>query len=199
MANRARPKTAKKKSAAKGRVPSRGTVATLPRQSKSKRKRGGIGDNSGLHALSDNDVLYHQDQLDVGRRKIKTLAEEMTQLRGVYQSKRKTAKKAGFNLDAYDINVKLENLDMGKVQVDYADAGRYLKVRGSPLAEQLMLFQNMETPAPKVDANLQGQQAGKNAENAENNPFKPGTDEFVSWAEGWATGQAMNADKFVTH
>lgn len=36
MANRAKPRAAKKK-AAKGRVPSRGTVATLPKQSKKKR------------------------------------------------------------------------------------------------------------------------------------------------------------------
>lgn len=129
MAPRAKPR-AKKKPPARGKVVSRGVVATLPRKSKSK-KRGGRGDNSGIHALGDDDVLYHQDQLDAARKKMATAQAEVTQLRGVYQNKRKAAKKAGFNTDAYDINVKLEGLDMGRVQVDYADAGRYLKLNGS--------------------------------------------------------------------
>jgi hypothetical protein len=168
-------------------------VATLPKQSK---KRRGRGDNSGLHALGDDDALYHQDQLDSARKKMKSLQEEVDQQRGVYRSKRKTAKSAGFNLDAYDINVKLENLDMGKVQVDYADAGRYLKLRQHPLAEQLQLFQNMEAPAPTVDALLQGEQAGKAAVDAGANPFTPGTEQFQQWADGWAKGQLANADSF---
>jgi hypothetical protein len=190
MAQRAR---GKKKSASKGKIPSRGRVATLPKQSK---KRRGRGDNSGDHALSNDDVLYHGAQLDAARNKMKSITEELDQARGVYRSRRKTAKSAGYNLAAYDINVKLKTQDMGHIQVDYADAGRYLRLEGSPLATQLSLFQNMEAPAPEVDALLQGEAAGKNAEPAENNPFLAGSDNFARWAEGWASGQLENAKTF---
>lgn len=190
MANRAKPR-GKKAAAARGKVRSQGTVATLPK--KAKGRRGRRGDNSGTHALGDDDCLYHAQQLDAARNKMKSITEELDQARGIYRSRRKTAKSAGYNLDAYDINVKLKTQDMGHVQVNYADAGRYLRIEGSPLAAQLSLFQNMESPAPVVDIALQGQAAGKNGESMTSNPHKAGSDDYMVWHENWTLGQEQIA------
>ena len=197
MAPRAKPQ-AKKKAAAKGKVTSRGTVATLPKKLKGKKR--GIGDNSGLHAVPDEVIARNLAAVKAKKKALdKVVAdykEDLDQARGVYRSARKLAKKEGVNLKAFDIMVSLEADDLGHVQVNYADVARYQELTDSPLL-QLDMFKGMlAPPAPKVDANLQGQAAGRNAEPPENNPHKAGTEEFVSWAEGWAAGQAMNAEGF---
>lgn len=160
MANRAKPKSAKKK-AATGKVPSRGTVATLPKRGKGKKR--GIGDNSDMHAVPDETILRAIETLRTKKRAMKKAQEELDQVKGVYRSARKKAKADGLNMDAFDLIEALENQDQGSVLINHADAGRYLKLTESPLALQMELFQNLSAPAPKVDANLQGQQAGKNA------------------------------------
>lgn len=196
MANRAKPKTAKKK-AAKGRVVSRGTVATLPKR---KSKKRGIGDSSDFHAVPDEVIERNLVAVKAKKKALDKIVadykEDLDQARGVYRSARKLAKKEGVNLKAFDILVALESDDLGHVQVNYADVARYQQLTDSPLL-QLDMFKGMlAPPAAKVDANLQGQHAGKNAEPAENNPFTAGSEDFQSWAEGWATGQQMNMDKF---
>jgi len=196
LANRAKPRA--KKKAAKGKITSRGTVATLPRKSKSKKR--GIGDNSGLHAVPDEVIERNLSMLKTKKKALdKVVAdykEDLDQARGVYRSARKLAKKEGVNLKAFDILMDLESDDMGHVQVNYADVARYQKLTDSPLL-QLDMFSGMLAPEPKVDANLQGQAAGKNAEPESNNPFTPGSEDFVAWAEGYVTGQQMNMDKFA--
>jgi len=194
MAERARGR----KKAGQGKVPSRGRVATLPKQSKKKR---GIGDNSGLHAVSDEVIERHLLTLKAKKKALDKIVadykEDLDQARGVYRSARKLAKKEGVNLKGFDIMVGVEGQDMGHVQVDYADAGRYLRITDSPLAKQLNLFQNMEAPEPPINALLQGEQAGKNAEPAENNPHTPGSEYFQQWADGWAKGQKANMDSMA--
>jgi hypothetical protein len=190
MAERAKPK---KKSAAKGRIPSRGRVATLPKQSKRK-KRGGIGDNSG--EVPDEVKLRHINALRAKRKAIAKAQEEVDQLKGVYRAARKLAKKEGLILDAFDIMVKLDESDHGAVITDYAHAGDYLRLVESPLA-QMELFQNLEAPKPVVDVAMQGLNAGKNAEPADVNPHPPGSADFVLWAENHARGLAETTAGFT--
>ncbi len=194
MATRA---SGKKKSAAKGKVPSRGKVATLPKQSK--RKRGGIGDNSGLHAVDDSIIERNLDALKAKKKALdKVVAdykEDLDQARGVYRSARKLAKKEGVNLKAFDIMHALESEDMGHVQVNYADVARYQKITDSPLL-QLEMFSSMLAPEPTVDVALQGLNAGKGGEPASNNPFGPGTDEFMLWDKNHKLGVEQAVDGF---
>ncbi len=179
--------------AAKGKIPSRGRVATLPKQSKGKR---GIGDNSG-HTVPDEVIARHHDAMNSKWKGVERAKESYDQAKGVYQSSRKAAKKEGVNLTAYDINRALEKQDLGIVQIDHADAARYQKIMGSPLV-QLGLFDSVVVPPPAVDAFLQGEQAGKNAESTDNNPFQAGTDNFVKWSEGWAKGQKSVLDNAMS-
>jgi ribosome modulation factor len=181
----------KKKNAAAKKRPMKGDKASNPRAKK--------GDNSkAFHAVPDEVIARHLKAIKAKLKAMDPILEELNEARGVYRNARKLAKKEGVNLDALDIILKLENVDMGKVQVDHADAGRYLRILESPLATQLDLFQNMQVVAPEVDARLQGRQAGGNAEPAENNPFTPGSEQFQQWAEGWAEGQNDNAEAFKT-
>lgn len=190
MAERAR---AKKKATAKKKAPMKGDKAPKAKGPRKARK----GDNSGaMHAVPDETIERHLKTIRAKLKAMEPILDDLNEARGVYRNARKLAKKEGVNLDAVDIILNLENLDQGKVLVDHADAGRYLRIMESPLATQLELFQNLEPPAPEVDARLQGRQAGGNAEPAENNPHKPGSEQFQAWAEGWAEGQNDNAEAF---
>jgi len=183
VANRAK---AKSKKATQGKVKSRGKVATLPKQ---KGARAGIGHN-GAPKADESTVKHHHAALRSDLKAIADIVEEMDQAKGVYRSTRKAAKKAGINLASFDFNRKLEEDDQGKIHTDIAEAVRYQKITGSKLVQLQLFNPNLEGPlAPEVDAKLQGFNAGKNGEPGDNNPHKPGTPEFVQFAEGWVEGQ----------
>ena len=191
MAERAK---SKPKGAAKGKVSSRGTVATLPK----KGKKAGVGHNSGLHAVPDETIRTNLMALKAKKKALdKVVAdykEDLDAARGVYRSARKLAKKEGVNLKGFDIMIALETEDMGHVQVNYADVARYQKLTDSPLL-QLDMFSGMLQPEPKVDVALQGQQAGKEGVDRGDNPHKPGSDDYLIWEENWQIGQNTLAEK----
>jgi hypothetical protein len=86
----------------------------------------------------------------------------------------------------------------GELVTEHRQIGRILRLKGVPLGVQFKLFPLGDEPSGDgtlagMDANLQGQHAGRSGEPAENNPFTPGTAEFADWAEGWVNGQAMLA------
>lgn len=192
MAERARAKGKKattKKKAPKGAQASRGKVAKMA-------KAGSVGHNSQNAGLSDDEVRIEINRLNRLYADWEKANAEAKQVKGVYQSARKAAKKNGLNIDAYTQARDLDRQDHGRVLVDAADAGRYLRIMKSPLALQMDLFQNLEAPPPTVDVALQGQQAGKNAEPASNNPYTPGSDDFNIWAENHALGLKQVADGF---
>ena len=187
MAERAK---AKAKSG-KGKVSSRGTVATLPK----KGGKPGKGHNSDMHAVPDEVILRHINTMKTKMKTMDKVQEELDQARGVYRLARKLAKKEGVNLAAFDMVIRLEKQDHGAVLVDHADAGRYLRITESPLATQMDLFQNLQAPAPVVDVALQGQKAGENGEPMTNNPHTPGSDDYTIWHENWTLGQTKIAEE----
>ena len=128
-------------------------------------------------------------------KKITQTGAALETAKGAHQSAYAKAKEDGVNTDALKLALKLHGKrDHGVVVTDYADTGRILKLMGSPLATQLDMFQDLNAAEPPPYA--EGLKAGRNAEPPENNPHKAGTEKFVRWAEGWAGGQAENADKF---
>ena len=197
MAERARAK--KKTAKGKGKVPSRGTVAVLPKRTKGKP---GPGHNSGLHAVPDEVIGRHLDTLKAKKKALDKVVndykDDLDQARGVYRSARKLAKKEGVNLKACDIMSELESDDMGHVQVNYADVARYQKITDSPLL-QLEMFQGMLAPEPAVDVALQGQNAGKGGEPADNNPYPANTDDHVIWRENHQLGVKQATEALTRH
>lgn len=180
---------AKSKNARKGKIRSRGKVADLPKQSK--RRAAGKGHNSGAASTVDDVTIEkHHNLMNAARRKLKEAQDEVAQLRGVYSAARKVAKKAGINLNAYDINKKLEEEDQGQVQKDYADAHHYQAVTNSPL-QQLNLFASVLPPVETVDPKKAGFASGKNGEPITNCPYNAGTEEFVAYRDGWDEGQRV--------
>jgi hypothetical protein len=74
-----------------------------------------------------------------------------------------------------------------------------LNIMESPLgSKQLDLFGAIvAAEPPKTDPAKLGEQAGREAVDAGANPFTPGSEDFVAWADGWAKGQMTNADNFA--
>lgn len=188
MASRA--KGPNRKAGGKGRVKGK-ALMTLPKGAKKRR----MGDNSSkAGGVSPEIKLRHTAKLKSELKKVDDIRVDLNQQMGVYRAARKLAKKEGLNLSAFDINLKLEKMDMGQVHQDYADAAELLRLTDSPLATQLSLFQNLLAPEPVVDVALQGLNAGKNAEPIDNCPYKPGTEDYIKWRDNWEIGQQQNRE-----
>lgn len=187
MAERAKGK-AKAKSAKGGKVKSRGRVATLPKQSKPKKR--GVGDNSGDHKVPDEVYERHLSKINSTEKSMEKAKVEYDQAKGVHQSAYKSAKNDGCNIDAIRLARKLDKMDHGAVVIDYADVGRVLNLMKSPLGDtQLDLFGSMVSSPAKESPSLAGAHAGKNGERRDGNPFMPGTAEFQEYDASWLAEQ----------
>lgn len=197
MAARANPKNKAKAKAAKGKVPSRGTVATLPNKAKNKKRR--RGDNSGDHSVPDEVYERHLAKINSTEKAMQKAKEEFDQAKGVHQSAYKAAKGDGCDIDAIKHARKLDSQDHGMTQIMYANVARVLNIMESPLgSEQMDLFGAITAIAKTdVDPAKAGFKAGVEAQPVENNPFMPGSEDFVAWANAYAEGQQKNMDEFA--
>jgi len=193
---------AKKASAAKSRggrsgaISSRGRVAMLPRKAKGNKHNGPPG-------LTDDAIRDWQGKLDRSYRKVTDAQDEVRSANGVYRSLLKEAGKQGFDKQAYIEARALDKEDHGHVQVRYANIGRYLRVRGSNLATQLSLFQDIDLPETDDDgeaAAVKGLKAGRSGlVNQDANPYRPGTEDHQAWDNNWRTGQSELAEETLRH
>lgn len=207
MAQRA---SAKSKKARTGKIVSRGRVAVLPKKKaavkakgKNGSKRRAIGSNGGP-GLTDEQVkgeLTRLNRLYSDWEKDRDVAKQSI---GVYRSALKAAKKIGVDTDAYTAMRDKDRADHGKVIMQSANEGRYLRIIKSPLAD-LGLFQNLEPPTlDEEPASEKGLRAGRSGFSRTSNPFSPGSEDYATYDESWLKGQTEIANKMgegaeVTH
>ena len=88
-----------------------------------------------------------------------------------------------------------EKSGAGPQVTEHRQIGYVLKVMKEPLYHQFGLFDLPEETAPAADgikvttpatAYLQGEQAYRDEAPADSNPFTPGSEQFTSWANGYA-------------
>jgi hypothetical protein len=187
MAEKAKPR---------GGAKARGSKTEKPKAAKqreaARETAPGIGHNGGV---PDEVYLRYLPKIATASVALEKAKKVYDQRKGELRQIFGAAKEDGCNIDAIRRARDLNDQDLATVAMDYADTGRVLRLMRSPLATQLDLFADIERPAP-VNAFVAGQRAGLQAVDAEENPHKPGSEEFVQWAEGWADGQATNGEKF---
>lgn len=188
MAERARAKKASGKK--KGPKLTKDNVVELKA---AKGKRGGKGDNSRPKTGPSPELIKsHLDKMDRKLADYRKAHEEAKTAKSHYNSARTAAKKAGINLDAYDIKRELEAQDMGHVQINYTDAHNYMAITKSPLV-QLGLFDSLVPPAPEEEPpGVRGRKAGEKGAVYEN-PYEPGSEEFVDFDTAYKAAQAKLA------
>lgn len=191
MAERAR---AKKKAAAKKKVPPKGAQGSRGRVARVAKAKSGRGDNSGEHGVPDEVYDRHLKAIDRTARALDKAQEELNQKRGEHRSAYKLAKDDGCDIEAIKLARKLDQTDHGIVIVTYSNTGRVLQLMRSPLAEQLDLFASMAPVVEKmkeegVDQVLAGAHAFSNEEPMDNNPHIPGTMKFGQWEAGYLRAQ----------
>lgn len=84
---------------------------------------------------------------------------------------------------------------MGEIVQEHRQMGRVLRLINCPLGTQFNLFSVAEedTDGAKMDAALQGEQAGREGVPRDNNPFTPGKPDWFAWNNGWQVGQDVIA------
>lgn len=194
MAQRA---SAKSKKARTGKVPSRGRVATLPK-SALKAKGGGRKGNkhNGPPGMTDDQIRDWQGKLDRAYKKVTDAQDETRQMNGVYRNLLKAAGKEGFDKQAYIEARMLDKEDHGVVHIRFANIGRQLKVRGSNLATEIGLFQDLEPPTIDDEAPaVKGLRAGRSGFARTSNPYVAGSEEYQAYDASWLHGQTEIAER----
>ena len=191
MARRTRSRRAENAGDFAGPDANQEAIETLSRQAAQENAK---KKNSG--EVTDETVGMHVNLIKAAETNWREARDRAAELQGVLRNRDKVATNDGVDIDALKLAFKIAERASGEIVAEQRSIGRYLRIMGSPLGTQWSLFEDSDADEgkPKVDANLQGQHAGRNGEPAENNPFTPGTEDFTAWAEGWTSGQSMLAD-----
>lgn len=162
-------------------------------------KSAGIGHNSG--EPSDEVIQRNYNALLAAKVEIDAAARIMQKARAEYGAARKTAKtdlgsKSWVDdiVEAIDTARAAEKGGAGELVTTHRRIGRVFKVMNVPLYHQFKLFDLPEETeaagdikiATPATAYLQGEQAYRDEAPADSNPFTPGSEQFVSWANGYA-------------
>lgn len=133
--------------------------------------------------------------IEIARRASKAADLAAKKKRSALSNCYKAAKSDGCNTEAIKRAVELDEGDHIVAVNDAAETGYVLDIMGSQLHKQFGLFANIARPEP-VSAYLAGMKAGRAGAPGEDNPYsdRPGSEEFVQWATGWAAGQSENHD-----
>lgn len=161
--------------------------------------KAGVGHNSG--EPSDEVIERHFNALLVSKLEIEAAARIMQKARAEYGAARKTAKtdlgsKSWVDdiVDAIDDFRQAEKGGTGEIVTRHRRKGRVFKIMNVPLYHQHDLFKAPEATtvvdgikiATPATAYLLGEQAYRDEAPADSNPFTPGSEQFVSWANGYA-------------
>lgn len=151
------------------------------------------GHNSG--EVPDETIARHVDLIKAAELEWREARDKAAELQGVLRNRYKVAKGDGIDIDSMRLAFRIAERTSGEVVSEQRAVGRYLRIMGSPLGKQWSLFDDGEAEEGKpasgaLDAELQGQAAWRNKEPAENNPFTPGTENFVQWAQGYGNAEA---------
>ena len=162
------------------------------RRAKSKNPRGkrsgpngatpGLGHN---HAgeIPDEVKLRHYDQIGVALKASKAADEIAKKKRAALSNAYKAAKSDGCDVDVMRATRKLDEGEHVDAILHYQGVGKMLEL----IESELPLFREINIPPP-VNAYLAGRQAGREGAPADSNPHTPGSEEFVRYAEGHASG-----------
>lgn len=157
----------------------------------------GVGHNSG--GVSPALVKTHHEKLDGIEDRLAKTKTAYDKVKGEHRAAYAVVKQDGIDVDALKLARQLHKEDHGIVVTTYAKVGDYLAAIKSELATQMDLFQSLEIQPPK-DAAMAGVHAFKNKEPRSNNPYKQGTEEYVSFDNAWmAEGGKVDLNDTAEH
>jgi hypothetical protein len=145
---------------------------------------------------------------------ISKLQEAIAECRGRLSSIRKYSKSLGVDWDvvsAYRRKAKrIRNGELGAMVTETRLEIELGHIMDCPLYTQFEMFKLPDVsaegapPKPGMDAELQGQHAWRNNEPISNNPFTPGSEDFVAWEQGHnnamsAAARQMGSTEVATH
>lgn len=150
------------------------------------------GHNSG--EVPEDTLRLHTDTLRNKKSAIDALMKQVSELRQELSNAKTLAKKDKVNVKGVMAALALEkaareNGSSGIVE-EHRTIGRVLKILDCPLGHQFHLFDLPETDqdGAKIDAALQGEQAGREGAPKDDNPHTPGTPDWFSWNNGHQVG-----------
>lgn len=181
-------------------------IENIEKLSAAAAKANGAGHNSG--EPPDEVIKRNADAIEVALVELDAALRIVQGARASLGVARKTAKtdlgsKAWVDsvVAAVKLKREAEKGGSGEIVSEHRQMGRVLRLLDTPLGHQYGLFALLDggseaAAAPTaMDAELQGQHAQRNNESISNNPFTPGSENFVQWEQGWNNAMAAQVRK----
>ena len=178
----------------------------LPPGGRRGRKPKGAGEAAGVPAISNyrpptgKDTTLFQGyfkqaeaQDKVIDRQLKALQSAKQELGQIYRQ----AKEAGVPVARVAMMkrvIKERKMDAGEMLADARENAFQHTAMKSQVADVLPMAMLLAPPS-LAEIGIMGEHAGKNGEPSDNNPWTPGTPQFVEWAGGHKKGQRESAGK----
>lgn len=145
--------------------------------------------------VPDEVYLRNWDSISEVILEMDIVEKELKRLKGVMESRYKTAKADGCDIDAMKRLRKDQKQDIDAYDHEMRTVARIARIVGSPVAETSLMKLLEETD--KVNPYTQGFTAGKAGDDVASNPHQPGSVEFQKWSEGHGAGTKKLHDEFV--
>jgi hypothetical protein len=142
--------------------------------------------------ISDETYLRWMKKIEDARAAVERAAKPLKTRKSELSNIYKAAKAEGVDTDSIVEAADMDGQDHLIVATKYANTGRVLRLRKSPLAIQMNLFPTNDLPV-EVTAAIAGRRAGAMG-NPNTNPHDPGTEPFVAYENEYARAQASLQD-----
>lgn len=184
-----------------GKVRGKEEIATLPNKG---RGRGRKAKAAAPPPSGDNIEKFQGVPVTVWKKHMPLIAkaeaakdkarDEARTAASYYRDALRAAKEEGLPTAAIIEARKLDKKDHGEMLQHFADVGQALDIMNSNLGKkQLDLFGPLNARRGEdipSDPAKEGFAAGKRGDPADNNPYIPGGEDYVTYAENWRKGQA---------
>lgn len=165
----------------------------------------GIGHNSG--GITDDELKRQVDHCTSLYNDLMAAKAIYDAASGAWRAGLDIAKEAGAPKKALIEYIqgkhKRKTVGDGPMIAHARDMGRIARLMGDPIGTQWGLWDvrgddevnpaTGKAASSAMDAELQGQAAYRNNEPKSNNPYQPGTEDYVSWDTGWESAMAHTA------
>jgi hypothetical protein len=127
--------------------------------------------------------------------KLKKIVESARRQRAVVSDLYQKADDDGCNRKGFKAALALVDKPADEVSIEQRTVGRILKLIEHPLVMDHGLFPDLPLAPKPPSAYAAGRKVGL-AGTLDENPHIPGTEDFVEWRDGQASGQRDNIEKF---
>jgi hypothetical protein len=134
----------------------------------------------------------HLDKIRPAVGKLNKLIEGTRRQRKVVSELYEAAEKDGCNRKGFVNAIAIMAKPADEVAIQTRTTGRVLRIASHTLVTEHGLFADLPVQAKPLSPYAAGQIVGRAAGSIDECPYKPGSEDFIEWRDGYESGQRRN-------